>query len=373
MKYWIGYLVALIFAACTWALKSFAATHSLLVDILYPYVSRMWVAFLSRRTAFTGLCIWQILVVAAALGIIAAVIFYIWRKKNPVRWIGWTLAVICALSLVNTGFFGLNRYSGALADDIRLKTADYVPTDLQNALVYYQKHANSLAKELPRDSKGDVILDFDFVAENAGKGFKVLSQNKYYSVFAGNTVPVKKLGWSWIYNITGNTTQFFPLTGEAVVNENIPTQGLPFAVCRVMAQRICISNNPDSALAAILACINNPNPAIKYSGYFMAYRYCYEALAAIPGGATSFRAKENEQLKHDVDAYNKSFAKRDDRASGKVPQAAGGMKTIHAADLLVSWHLQTVVEPMHKQEDSKFDPMDETKVDLSGLANAGGK
>ena len=49
------------------------------------------------------------------------------------------------------------------------------------------------------------------------------------------------------------------------------------------------------------------------------------------------------------------------------------MKTIHAADLLVSWHLQTVVEPMHKQEDSKFDPMDETKVDLSGLANAGGK
>ncbi len=370
MKYWIGYVVALIFAACTWALKSFAATHSLLVDIVYPYVSRMVVAFLSQKTGRTGLCIWQILVVIAALCIITAVIFYLWKKKNPVRWMGWTLAVICTLNLVSTGVFGLNRYSGALSDDIRLETADYISTDLQNALVYYQKHANELAKTLPRDSKGNVIADFDSVALNAANGFKVLNEDKFYSVFSGNTVPVKKLGWSWIYNITGTTTQFFPLTGEAAVNKNTPTVGLPFAVCRVMSERICISNAPDSAMASILACINNPDPVFQYSGYFMAYRYCYEALDAIPGGTASFRSKENTQLQHDVDLYNKSFARRADNASGNVLLEAGGMKSIHAADLLVSWHLQTVVTPMHQQEESKFDPLDESKVDLSGLPNA---
>lgn len=362
MKYWIGFVVALIFAACTWALKSFAATHALLVDIVYPYISRMIQSFLSAKAGRTDICIWQVLVVIAGLLIIAAIIFYIWRKKNPIRWISWTLALICALNLLSTGLFGLNRYSGALSDDIRLKTADYAPTDLQNALIYYQKHANALAETLPRDKNGDVIADFDAVTAKAGKGFKVLSEEKYYSVFAGNTAPVKKMGWSWVYNITGNTTQFYPITGEAVVNENTPTVGLPFAVCRVMSQRICIANNPDSALASILACINNPDPVFQYSGYFMAYRYCYEALSSVPGGAASFRAQENTQLKHDVDSYNKSFAQRDDRSSGQVIQENGQMKNIHAADLLVSWHLQTVVEPMHKQEENQFDPF---KVDLT--------
>ncbi len=370
MKYWIGFVVALIFAACTWALKSFAATHALLVDILYPYISRMVLAFLSAKTGKTGLCVWQILVVIAALLIIAAIIFYIWRKKNPIRWISWTLAVICALNLLSTGLFGLNRYAGALSDDIRLNTADYAPLDLQNALVYYQKKANELAKTLPRDEKGNIIADFDYVAQNAGEGFTVLSEEQYYSVFAGNTTPVKKMGWSWVYNITGNTTQFYPITGEAVVNENTPTVGLPFAVCRVMSQRICIANNPDSAMAAILACINNPDPLFQYSGYFMAYRYCYEALSNMPGSASIYRAQENEQLKRDVDAYNKSFAQRDDRSSGEVFQENGQMKNIHAADLLVSWHLQTVVEPMHQQEESQFDPF---HVDLTEPAPTEGK
>lgn len=369
MKYWIGFVVALIIAACTWALKSFAASHAILVDIVYPYVSRMSVAFLTEHSASTGLCIWQILVVIAALLIIAAVIYSIWRRKNPIRWISWVLVVVCILNLVSTGLFGLNRYAGPLADDIRLEMADYAPTDLQNALIYYQQHANELASKLPRDKDGNVIADFDSVAKKAGDGFRVLAEEQFYSVFAGNTAPVKKLGWSFVYNITGETNQFFPLTGEAAVNDNTPSAGLPFAVCRAMAQRVCISNDPDSAMAAILACINNPDPVFQYSGYFMAYRLCYSALESMPGGAATFRAQENAQLKKDVDNYNDSFAKRADDPSGTIHLASGATKTIHVADLLTSWHLQTVVEPMHEQEESPFDPLDENKVDLTGLPN----
>ena len=368
MKYWIGYVVALIFAACTWALKSFAATHTLLVDILYPYIARLIQSYLSAKTAGSSVCIWQVMVVAAALLIIAMSIYHIWKKKNPVRWIGWTLAVICAVNLAATGLFGLNRYAGPLSDDIRLKTADYAPLDLQNAMLYFQKNANDLAETLPRDKDGNIIAKFDSVTKNAQKGFDILSEEQYYSTFAGNTAPVKKMGWSWVYEITGNTTKFFPLTGEAVVNEHTPSAGLPFAVCRVMAQRICISNDPDSAMAAILACINNPDPVFQYSGYFMAYRYCYEAMQSMPGFSEAFRNQESPQLKRDINKYNDSFAKHDDRSSGMVPQEAGGTKNIHVADLLVSWHLQTVIEPMHQQEENPFDPL---KVDLSQTATGG--
>ena len=39
-------------------------------------------------------------------------------------------------------------------------------------------------------------------------------------------------------------------------------------------------------------------------------------------------------------------------------------------DLLVNWHIQTVVLPSITVEDSQFDPYDETMVDLSGIVNA---
>ena len=89
----------------------------------------------------------------------------------------------------------------------------------------------------------------------------------------------------------------------------------------------------------------------------------------MPGGAATFRTQENAQLKKDVDNYNDSFAKRADDTSGTIHLASGATKTIHVADLLTSWHLQMVVEPMHEQEESPFDPLDENKVDLTGLPN----
>ena len=370
MKHWIGYVVALIIAACTWALKSFAATHSLLVDMIYPYVSRMAMAFMTARTEKYHSSLWQTLLLIFVILIIVALVLYIWRRKNPIRWIGWTLTFVSVLSLVSTGIYGLSRYAGPLSSDIRLETYEYSPVDMQNALVYYQNHANELAADLPRDENGDLIASFDTLAQIAGNGFDTLAYEEFYSVFAGNTAPVKKLSWGFIYNIVGSTGEVFPLTGEAAVNANTPVQGLPFAMCRTMAKRISISNNPDSAMAAYLACINNDDPLFQYSGYFMAYRYCCEALESMPGGISTFRSQECAELKHDVDAYNKSFAKRADDASGTVYSEAGTAQTLHAADLLVSWHLQEVVVPLNTEDKITFDPYDETQVDLSGLPNA---
>ena len=39
-------------------------------------------------------------------------------------------------------------------------------------------------------------------------------------------------------------------------------------------------------------------------------------------------------------------------------------------DFLVNWHIQTVVLPSQVVEEDKFDPFDESQVDLSGLVHA---
>ena len=41
-----------------------------------------------------------------------------------------------------------------------------------------------------------------------------------------------------------------------------------------------------------------------------------------------------------------------------------------ACDLLTSWHIQEVVLPTLMEEESQFDPMDKTQVDLSDHPNA---
>ena len=68
MKYWRGYLVAAIFAACSWGLQQFAATHATLVDMVYPYVTRLIQDFLAGWSATADFCVWQaVLLVFAAV------------------------------------------------------------------------------------------------------------------------------------------------------------------------------------------------------------------------------------------------------------------------------------------------------------------
>ena len=61
MKYWRGYLVAFIFAAITWALMQYGQAFTNLVDMVYPYVTRMAQIFLSGWSSGVDFCVWQVL------------------------------------------------------------------------------------------------------------------------------------------------------------------------------------------------------------------------------------------------------------------------------------------------------------------------
>ena len=41
-----------------------------------------------------------------------------------------------------------------------------------------------------------------------------------------------------------------------------------------------------------------------------------------------------------------------------------------ASDYLVNWYIQEIVAPTMVEEEQKFDPYDETQVDLSGLPHS---
>lgn len=366
MKYWRGYLIAAIIAAITHVIKKLAATYSDLVDMVYPYLTRTVQSFLAEWSGGLDFCVWQVAAVVLVLIALVSVVLMIILRWNPIQWLGWILTGVACIWFLYTGIYGLNYHAGPIATDIRLIVTEYTLEEMEHATIYYRDLANNLADQVQRDGSGDVIYpEFEVLAQQAGDGFQTLTYDYTYSIFAGSTLPVKKLGWADWYTAKGVSGKTMGITGEAAVNPDIPAVIMPYAMCREMCHRMCIANEEDSAFAAFLAGHANSSKEFQYSAYLMAYRYCYNALydqgsADATTAAARIDSEANANLKHDLKVYD-SFCK------GRTSDTSNSL----VADLLVSWHIQQVVIPSQTDEtESVFDPYDESQVDLSGIVNA---
>ena len=389
MKYLRGYLTAAIFCAIAWVLMQFGQRYTELVDMVYPYVIRTVQTFLAQWTGGVDFCVWQLLAVALGAMILASLVLMVVLKWNPIQWLGWVLAVFACIYMLHTLAWGLNYYAGPLADDLRMDVGQYNLEELTEAAEYYRDKANALADQVARDSSGNVALaDFDTLAAMAGSGFETLVYEHSYPIFAGSTQPVKELGWADMYSSMGITGVTFGLTGEAAVNPQIPAVTLPFTMCHEMAHRMCIAPERDANFAAFLACAFHEDLQFQYSGYFKAFRYCYNALSGVNTQSSAAAAARvangiGTLLKRDMEGYDQFFASRKDSFATtladtandtylKVSGDASGIASYgQVCDLLVNWHIQEVVIPSLTIDVNPFDPYDEKQVDLSGIVNAG--
>lgn len=380
MKYWRGYLTAGIIGFFTWALMAYAKTHAALIDMVYPYVSRMVQSFLSQWSSGADALLWQLVALLAVVVLVVVVVMAIVWKWNLIQLVGWVLAVVSLFFFLHTGVYGLNQHAGPLAEDIRLNLTKYNLTEMEEATVYYRDNANALARQINRGAAGSPdYADFDTLAQQAGDGFYSLTYDRGLSVFAGDRSPVKKLGWADYYTSVGITGIHMPLTGESAVNPQIPAVALPFAMCHEMSHRMCIANERDANFAAFLACDANSSLEFRYSAYFMAYHYCLNALASLDASAAArVRAGADSLLTRDMAEYDQFFADNRDEKAAQTASAVndayikisgdqrGTASYGDVVELLVSWHIQEVVLPQQAQEEQdKFDPY-EVKPDQTG-------
>ena len=390
MKYLRGYLTAGIFGAINWVLMAYGQRFSTLVDMVYPYVTRNLQDILAQWSSQVDFCLWQLLAVALGVLLLCSVVLMIVLKWNVVQWLGWVLAVFSCIYTLHTAVFGLNFYAGPISEDLRLDMSPYTLEELTEATEYYRTEANALAAVMPRKSDGTVSFrTFEELAAMAGEGFETLTYQKHYPIFAGSTVPVKKLGWSDMYVSMGITGFSFALTGEAAVNPQAPDVSLPFTMCHEMSHRMCIANERDANFAAFLAASNHSDPQFRYSAYFMAYRYCMAALSTVTSqAAVDARARVDEgvsdYLRYDMAQYDAFYRTRKNASATKAGDAvnnaylktsgdASGLASYgEVCDLLVSWHVQQVLLPSLAEEENPFDPLDKTQVDLTGIVHAGG-
>ena len=361
MKYWRGYLVAAILAACTWAFREFAAAHTQLVDMVYPYVTRMVQTFMANWSSGVEYCLWQAILLALVAAAVASIVLMIIFKWNPIQWFGWIVAAASLILLLHTGIFGMNEFAGPMADDIRLMEVEDVEEKLEDAAVFYRDMADALAAGVS-DSVGDVKT----LSAQAENGFKTLVYEEYYSVFAGSMLPLKELEMAQWFTQRGEMGFTVAITGESALNPETPGFMQPFAVCREMCYRMCVASQRDKHFGAFLACQANENDTFRYAGFVMAYRYCLNALPE--DVASAVHAKASVKLKEDVATWDAFVAPAEALAAEKA--AKEGLKDTanqEIVELLTRWHYQEVVVPSITEPEVEFDPMDETQVDLTGL------
>ena len=379
LKYWRGYLTAAILAAFTWVLIQMGQRYSTLVDMVYPYVTRSVQSFLTAWTGTVDFLVWQTAVVFLIILLLATLVLVFIFKARVIRWLGWALAAVAAVMLLHTGIYGLNLYAGPIEDDLRLDMKDYTQSELEDAAVFYRDMANKLAVQVSRDESGvPVYSDFETLAAVTGDGYRKLARERSFSIFGGDYTPVKKLGWAGLYTAQEKTGVTVALTGEAAVNPDIPGYALPFAMAHEMAHRLCIAREDEADFSAFLACAENESVEYQYSGYFMAYRICRAALLSVDeAAAAAIDEGVCPELAQDLEALGDFFLKnRDEGLTSLVAtvtdtyeEATADESVRHssACDYLVNWHIDQYVE--EEVIEQKFDPFDETQVDLSGLVN----
>ena len=382
MKYWRGYLTAGIFAVISWALMAAAERYSTLVDMVYPYVTRSVQSFLVAWTSGFDFCVWQIAVLVFLVVCLAALVLVFVFKGSIVQWLGWVLAAVSIVFCLHTGVYGLNYYAGPIEDDLRLEMTDYTQSELEAALMFYRDQANYMAVQLSRDEQGLARYpDFEELAQQTGEGFRNLMMEHSFSIFGGDYTPVKKLGWADLYSSVGVSAVTSFVTGEAAVNPQIPAISQPFVMSREIARRLCVAREDAASFAAYLACSASPSWEYQYSGYFMAFRYCYNALhAADPIAAMRIREGCSSELLWDLEHYHNFYTSHENAQNKDVADTvhdvflkiSGDRDGIAAdgavCDYLVNWYLaEHTTEEEITQE---FDPYDETQVDLSGIGNA---
>ena len=77
---------------------------------------------------------------------------------------------------------------------------------------------------------------------------------------------------------TGTTGIFIAFTGESSISTTTFTTSVPFTMCHEIGHRMAFARENEANFAAFLACSVSNDEAFRYSGYYLAFVYCYNAL-----------------------------------------------------------------------------------------------
>ncbi len=212
-----------------------------------------------------------------------------------------TFATISIIYFIFMMFWGLNYHRYKLDKILSYKTSEIKQEELIAVCKKLIKQTNHSKQELVAfknmNNKELIIASIDGYAKLAVTNSKFVYKNSSVkSALAPKTMSY--LGISGVY---------FPFTGEALVNTDVPYHVLPATICHEMAHQIGFAAEDEANFIAYLACKNNPSPIFQYSGYYMAMRYAMNSLRADNDSVyKTLELEISSEVRYDI-AINKQY------------------------------------------------------------------
>lgn len=162
--------------------------------------------------------------------------------------------------------------------------------------------ANQLRTQVNTDKNGVMHIDGGYadVFNRAAKGYEKAAL--LYPTLGGNFGKPKPFLPSLLMSYAGISGVYFPFTGEANVNVDVPDSMLPASACHEMAHQRGFAREDEANYISYLACSLNPDSDFQYSGYLLALIHSMNALYSYdPARYDALSKKYSTGVKLDLD------------------------------------------------------------------------
>ena len=349
LKHWKLLISAGVNLALLALLVVLARTVPQIYPLFYTAFSRRLLHFLGTVTSIVSFPLWELLLAAGIVWQLVALVRSFFRKRF-LYWLCRLLLILSTLAFLFVGVWGLNFFGPSVGDAVGLQVGTYTKTQLKDALTYYAEQASVWSTRVARDAEGNVSLPgHDALSDGAVASYRALGA--HWSRFSDPAPRVKQLLGSELFGHMGVTGVYLCLTGEASVSAATDAVSVPYTMCHELAHSLAYAGEDEANFAGFLACDASEDPLFRYSGYYSAFLYCYNALYRTDAtAALKIWDSCSQELIRDCDAASAYYAQYD----GAIQDAAQSVNDAYlrsfsqegtasyglVANHLIAWYLQ---------------------------------
>jgi len=262
------------------------------MDWAVTYVSAPIRGFFGLLSSIYPFAVMEVVCTAAGIFLIYYIIKAFrdsWRRREKWKILGKRLLPILVVACYIWGLFcwlwNSGYHSTGFAERHGFSNEGIAKEDLLAVTQMFADKANELSYLVERDENGsvlttrrDVFADSLYIYRNISTEFPSLE---------GRLYPPKPMLYSWLMSITGYGGVYFALTGESMINTQVPIFTMPALVAHEHSHQLGVFAEDEASFVGILASVKSENLVFEYSGYMEGLNFLLNALILAddnPGG-----------------------------------------------------------------------------------------
>lgn len=293
-----------------------------LIEKYYVVLSKALIRYLSLLSGPVPFSMAEVIVILLPVGVVIMLIKtlvtkILTRQRGDKVLTSSLLNLLLILGIMYFCFiiiWGLNYNRQSFAEISGLKVEAVAEKELEELCINLIDRANSLRQEIGEDEYGVMTIEggFSKVREEAGRGFDRVAD--IYPELGGRFGEAKPIYFSEKMSYTGISGIFFPFTGEANVNVDIPHILLPATTCHEMAHQRGFAREDEANYIAWITSNSVDNPDFKYSGTMLALIHSMNAFfQSNPEKASDLLHSYDEGVNRDLRNLSEYWNKHEGR------------------------------------------------------------